>query len=511
MQTPKEIAAGGILAYANIGRELLFLLLRNAETKNWEPPKGLIEKGESLIKGALREFVEETGLLRYKFSNDLGSPYRFHHMVNEKCVKITYLFPMEIAISDINNIILSKEHTEYKWASLQQLRMLIKFENIACIYEEFNHSQKTFLNNSEVHRLRRESILDKLNFYLEKSNTLRNFDWFIGGSFSAGEETWHNEKLVSDIDLVAVSPDGLKPQNFRRSLNNLQANIFESLYQQANKISGCLLRPGQLVNTSELFWSYFSKSATLIGPRKYESLTFVNDSSHIQRLKIYEFYRLIWYHNINKMVYPKTVETHGYNDLKTICLCAAIVSSIGNSKFVSYSSTYSNILEMASGAPENERLFFAALEAIDCKLNRRGMQQHGHQKETMKDWLIYTYGKLHDDDYDAYFIAAYSLSLLHGEPSVPEELFPHIKKVLGEKHMLALKEAESANNQYMVVLLLSIYRLKRWPVQTQWSSWRYQKYLAILEEKALLHKTQFSNSWVRDHWIADQQRNAFAI
>lgn len=57
----QEASAGGVV-YKQIGDKYLFLIGKHSGYHKWVLPKGLVEKGESLLETALREVEEEVGV-----------------------------------------------------------------------------------------------------------------------------------------------------------------------------------------------------------------------------------------------------------------------------------------------------------------------------------------------------------------------------------------------------------------------------------------------------------------
>ncbi|MBL7961353.1 NUDIX domain-containing protein [bacterium] len=102
-----------VIAY--VFRDNKFLLLkRNNEPKVWGPPGGRLTTDEDPNTGILREIKEETGL-----NITILSPADvWHGEYNGRIlVSIDYL-----AETDSEEVKLSSEHSEFCWASIEDLR-----------------------------------------------------------------------------------------------------------------------------------------------------------------------------------------------------------------------------------------------------------------------------------------------------------------------------------------------------------------------------------------------------
>ena len=106
----------GIIPVA-IGKngEYLFLILR--AFKNWDFPKGGPDAGEQPIQTAIREFLEETGILHIDLK--WGDAFKETEVYSKSKVA-TYFFgsvtQQEITLP-INPELGKPEHDEYRWAT----------------------------------------------------------------------------------------------------------------------------------------------------------------------------------------------------------------------------------------------------------------------------------------------------------------------------------------------------------------------------------------------------------
>lgn len=99
-----------------------FLLLRNRRGF-WGFPQGHKEKGESEIQTLVREVQEETGITKLDIKSYVGkirySYFKGDGMKSEK--EVTFYF----ATTPTKDVVISKEHEEYRWVTLSDaLNML---------------------------------------------------------------------------------------------------------------------------------------------------------------------------------------------------------------------------------------------------------------------------------------------------------------------------------------------------------------------------------------------------
>ncbi len=104
--------------------EIRFLLLkRTVETGGfWQPMTGGVEKEETLEQAIKREAEEETGVTN--ILNIINTECNYEFEVNEKNY-IEYIYGAEVPIE--SKIILSDEHTEFKWVDEKGAFELLKW------------------------------------------------------------------------------------------------------------------------------------------------------------------------------------------------------------------------------------------------------------------------------------------------------------------------------------------------------------------------------------------------
>jgi len=136
-----------------VGNEIEFLLLKRAANEKypgvWQMVTGSIES-ETAYQTALREIKEESGLTPKKLwvvpnINSFYSP--------EKDVIV--LIPVfSVLVNRNQNVIISEEHSEYKWFKKEEAIKLLAWpgqrKSVEIIYEYFTN-QQSFLKFVEIH------------------------------------------------------------------------------------------------------------------------------------------------------------------------------------------------------------------------------------------------------------------------------------------------------------------------------------------------------------------------
>ena len=136
-----------------VGNEIEFLLLKRAANEKypgvWQMVTGSIES-ETAYQTALREIKEESGLTPKKLwvvpnINSFYSP--------EKDVIV--LIPVfSVLVNRYLNVIISEEHSEYKWFKKEEAIKLLAWpgqrKSVEIIYEYFTN-QQSFLKFVEIH------------------------------------------------------------------------------------------------------------------------------------------------------------------------------------------------------------------------------------------------------------------------------------------------------------------------------------------------------------------------
>lgn len=98
----------------------VLLLQRNDGNNVWEIPGGKRENNEDIVDALKREVQEETGLIINEYKLVYVSPIFENHPILKPFLNIGYL-----CFVDNNDVIISNEHIDYKWVSVEEFHNLL--------------------------------------------------------------------------------------------------------------------------------------------------------------------------------------------------------------------------------------------------------------------------------------------------------------------------------------------------------------------------------------------------
>ena len=126
-----HIRASGVVVYYLEQDDPLFLLIRSRRDRSWGFPKGHLIEGEDLLGGAMRELWEETGIrtitLVPGFSEHVT--YRVNRAGRFRQKTVTYFLGRVQTLA----VRLSEEHSEHRWAVVENARQILPFENLRAL------------------------------------------------------------------------------------------------------------------------------------------------------------------------------------------------------------------------------------------------------------------------------------------------------------------------------------------------------------------------------------------
>jgi len=107
-----------------------YLLIRDSYG-NWGFPKGHLIEGEDLLGGAMRELWEETGIRQVALIPGFTEhiTYRVNRAGRFRQKTVTYF----LGQVDSPVVRLSEEHSEHRWAVIEDARKILTFENLRAL------------------------------------------------------------------------------------------------------------------------------------------------------------------------------------------------------------------------------------------------------------------------------------------------------------------------------------------------------------------------------------------
>ena len=124
-----QVEAAGAVVFRDRGEGPEYLLLRNALHLTWAPPKGHVERGESLKEAALRELEEELGSqARLEFLPGFKEEtvYEVDEGAGPRKKRVTYF----LARLEGGRILRSTEHDAQVWAGLDTALAVLQHEDL---------------------------------------------------------------------------------------------------------------------------------------------------------------------------------------------------------------------------------------------------------------------------------------------------------------------------------------------------------------------------------------------
>jgi bis(5'-nucleosidyl)-tetraphosphatase len=123
-----HIRASGVIIYYLEQDEPQFLLIRSRRDRSWGFPKGHLIDGEELLNGAMRELWEETGIREVTLVSGFTEhvTYRVNRAGRFRQKTVTYF----LGRVETPAVRLSEEHSEHRWAVVEDARKILTFENL---------------------------------------------------------------------------------------------------------------------------------------------------------------------------------------------------------------------------------------------------------------------------------------------------------------------------------------------------------------------------------------------
>jgi bis(5'-nucleosidyl)-tetraphosphatase len=123
-----HIRGSGVVVYLLDQAEPHFLLIRSRRDRSWGFPKGHLLEGEELLNGAMRELWEETGIREVTLVPGFTEhvTYRVNRGGRFRQKTVTYF----LGRVETPAVRLSEEHSEHRWAVVEDARKILTFENL---------------------------------------------------------------------------------------------------------------------------------------------------------------------------------------------------------------------------------------------------------------------------------------------------------------------------------------------------------------------------------------------
>lgn len=135
MSKPIIIAAGGLVWNEN--NELLMIFRQG----KWDLPKGKLDDGETIEECAVREVVEETGLLEVKIGSFIGITQHEYYdtYIHQEAVKESHWYAMKARSNQSFVPQTDEDITEIQWVSVKSIQQHLKnsYLNIELIIKQY--------------------------------------------------------------------------------------------------------------------------------------------------------------------------------------------------------------------------------------------------------------------------------------------------------------------------------------------------------------------------------------
>jgi len=132
---------------------LEFLLLKRAENQIypgiWQMVSGKIKTEEKAFGTAIREVKEETGLTLLK----IWVAPKVNSFYSDKSDTICLVPVFAVQVDKKSEVMLSKEHTEFKWVKSKKAKKMLAWEGqrkALELIEEYFLNERSFLNFIEI-------------------------------------------------------------------------------------------------------------------------------------------------------------------------------------------------------------------------------------------------------------------------------------------------------------------------------------------------------------------------
>ena len=136
MRLPIQVQ--GIL-FRTINGKAQYLLLKRIKEGFWQPVTGGIEEGETKVEALKREVREETGIKNIvRIMKDIHYHEFWDFFKQEGCRHLFKEYVFGVEISSNKKIVMSREHSEYRWCGFEEALKLLKWKGNKEALEKLN-------------------------------------------------------------------------------------------------------------------------------------------------------------------------------------------------------------------------------------------------------------------------------------------------------------------------------------------------------------------------------------
>jgi len=138
MRLPIQVQ--GIL-FRKINGEIQYLLLKRISSigRFWQPVTGGLEEGETKVEALEREVREETGIRKIvRIMKDIYYDEFLDFFKREGCQRLIKEYVYGAEVSSNEKIVMSGEHSEYRWCGFEEALKLLKWKGNKEALEKLN-------------------------------------------------------------------------------------------------------------------------------------------------------------------------------------------------------------------------------------------------------------------------------------------------------------------------------------------------------------------------------------
>jgi 8-oxo-dGTP pyrophosphatase MutT (NUDIX family) len=127
MATRDRVSQINCIVFKPEGISYKFLILKRAPDHGgfWQPITGGVHEGEEQISAVKRELMEETGIIEHRQIINLKYTFSFTLPRYGSLTENVYAVEVKPGVE----VVLSDEHTEYRWLDFEESITLIKYDS----------------------------------------------------------------------------------------------------------------------------------------------------------------------------------------------------------------------------------------------------------------------------------------------------------------------------------------------------------------------------------------------